>query len=226
VVGKPAASKSFTIYTNVITGQSGVLGKVPVDLSGEDPELFQAYLNCVYFGAETIEQWADELQALVGSDEPTESVEARREKELAADVLFTKLIQLYLLAERLVDLKTVNIVTSEIIRFSDAIRAIPTQISISLAYAATAVGSPLRRLLRDFWIYDGAVTSREHIRAAGFPVECLQDIAVAMLRIAHEGNPGVDLGRQNLSDLCSHEVCRYHQHDEMHPECSDEDSGM
>jgi hypothetical protein len=229
LVGKPlAASESFTIYTNVFTGRSGVLGKVggqqaPVDLKGEDRELFQAYLNCVYFGAETIEQWADELQAPIESDESDISDEAFRAKELVADVLSDKLIRLYLLAGRLGDLKTSNLVISEIIRFSYAIETIPTQIPTSLAYAATVAGNPLRKLLRDLWIYDLDDMAKGRLYAAGFPLECLQDIAIEMLRVVREEEEDF---RRNVNELCDDEVCRYHQHDEMYPACSGEDIGM
>jgi hypothetical protein len=216
----------FTLYTSVFAGRSGVLGPVrvngvrleaPLDLKSEDPELFQAYLNCVYFGAETMEHWADEFQASVDFDGSDISDEAFRAKEAAADVLFTKLIRLYLLAGRLGDSKTANQVTSEIIRFSYAIETVPTQIPTSLAYAATTAGNPIRKLLRDLWIYDSAGIADGRLRAPGFPLECLQDIATEMLRAVHEA----EYVRESVRDLCSEEVCRYHQHDEMHPECTD-----
>jgi hypothetical protein len=196
--------------------------EAPLDLRSEDPELFQAYLNCVYFGAETMEQWADELQASFSSDDADTSDEASSAKEAAADVLFTKLIRLYLLAARLGDLKIANQVTSEIIRFSYAIETVPTQIPTSLAYAATAAGNPLRKLLRDFWICDSAGIAKGRLRAAGFPLECLQDIATEMFRAVREAGHV----RETVRDLCSEEVCRYHQHDELHPECSAEDTSM
>ncbi|GAB7331757.1 hypothetical protein MBLNU13_g03725t2 [Cladosporium sp. NU13] len=129
VVGKPLLQfKHFTIYANVFTGRSIVLAARQgpesdneeglVDLKGEDPEIFQAYLSCVYFGPETLERAA------------------------TADLLFEKLIRLYLLAERLIDLKTVNIATDEITRTSNYLGLIPLQGPISLAYASTAKYNP------------------------------------------------------------------------------------
>lgn len=69
IVGDPSSSecKRFTLHTNVFVAQSGFLAATrkpewisqnpgePVDLKDEDPELFQAYINCVYFRFETIE---------------------------------------------------------------------------------------------------------------------------------------------------------------------------
>jgi hypothetical protein len=65
--------------------------------------------------------------------------------------------------------------------------------------------------------------AKGRLRAAGFPLECLQDIVTEMLRVAHEEEEDF---RQILRDLCDDEVCRYHQHDEMHPECSAKDIGI
>lgn len=219
VVGKPAApSKCFTIHTNVFAGRSGVLGKVgdseaPVDLKAEDPELFQAYLNCVYFGSETIDQWADEFEPL----------ETDAEEQVAADMLFEKLIRLYLLAERLIDLKTANLVIGEIIRFSDASIFIPTHIPVSLAYAATTTGSPLRKLSRDFWVYGSVNTNTERLRTDGFPSEFLQDIAIEMLRVAHDESARDFYS--SIKNICSRNKCSYHQHDAMHPQCGSENLG-
>jgi hypothetical protein len=109
-----------------------------------------------------MERWADELQAPIESDGCDISDEAFRAKELVADVLFDKLIRLYLLARRLGDFKTANLVTSEIIRFSYAIETVPTEIPTSLAYAATAAGNPLRKLLH----HCGSTTWASWLRGA------------------------------------------------------------
>jgi hypothetical protein len=62
IVGKPPSPvQRFTVHTDVFTQRSRFLCAVrkpqwltdvtkPVDLTDEDPEIFQAYLNCVYFG--------------------------------------------------------------------------------------------------------------------------------------------------------------------------------
>lgn len=135
-VGKQ--SRRFTIHTDVFTGRSGVLAALhrpepdsqeqPVDLKGEDPKLFQAYLNCVYFGSETLEQWADAAEA-ENEAEPDE--EKRKEEQAAANLVFERLIRLYLLAERMADSKTANMAIGEIIRASDHLGYIPMQGPIS-----------------------------------------------------------------------------------------------
>jgi hypothetical protein len=86
-------------------------------------------------------------------------------------------------------------------------------------------GSPLRTLLRDFWTYDYACTGtdRECLRADGFPSQCVKDIAIAMLAVTKEDSCDFD---KTVEDICSDDVCRYHQHDELHPRCVPADSGM
>jgi hypothetical protein len=243
IVGEPTAQpKRFTIYTNVFTGRSGVLAalhragpdeqKKPANFKREDPELFQAYLNCVYFGPETVEQWADaseaEITAKPEGNTKDEKRIIREEKQAVADLVFEKLIRLYLLAERLIDFKTANMVIAEIIRASGLFGCIPTQGPISLAYASTVKGSPLRNLLRDYWICESASTHTNHerIRAAGFPLECLQDIAIEMLRMS--GEVPADYSYVNfktVKTIWAESVCYYHQHDELHPKCVPVDSG-
>ena len=194
----------------------------PFGPKDEDPELFQAYLNCVYFGPETLEQWSDASEAGV---EAKPEGNTRDEKQAVADLVFEKLVRLYLLAERLVDLKTANMAVGEIVRSSNCFGVIPTQGPVSLAYGSTATGSPLRRLLRDYWIFESVSVhdGSERLRTAGFPPEFVQDIAVEMLRIVGEDFNDFD---KTVMDVCCEEVCRYHQHDELHPGCVPVESGM
>lgn len=243
IVGKPTAqTKRFTLHTNVFTGRSGVLAALhgseaddqakPADLKGEDPELFQAYLNCVYCGPETLEQWADSSEAETSAkpegSTPDEKRTIRDEKQAKADLVFEKLVGLYLLAERLVDSKTDNMVVAEIIRASRVLGCIPTQGLITLAYASTAKGNPLRKLIRDYWICESASTRTdpERLRAADFPSECMQDIAIEMLRTSGEIPTDYHYVHfKTVQTICSEDMCRYHQHDELHPGCVPVDLG-
>jgi hypothetical protein len=63
----------FTVHTNVFTQRSRFLCAArkpewltnvtkPVDLTDEDPEVFHAYLNCVYFGPQTLREHGDEFE--------------------------------------------------------------------------------------------------------------------------------------------------------------------
>jgi hypothetical protein len=227
VVGDPSSSEStrFTLHTNVFVAQSGFLSATrkpewiaqnpgrPVDLKDEDPELFQAYMNCVYFGFESIEHWADAFE-----HPPHRATSANDEH----NALFTKLISLYLLCERLIDFKAANMVIDEITRFSLNTGVIPLLAPTSLVYNSTAKGSPLRKLLCDYWMYDSGNIDRETLLADDFPVECLQDVALAVLKKFDEfpQNPFIrsDLAL-SVRTLCLKEKCRYHLHDDKDPQC-------
>jgi hypothetical protein len=89
-VGKPSKSKRFTIHTNVFASCSGILAvvqesepgteKKPAELGSEEPELFQSYLNCMYFGSETLEQWADAAEVEAHSEGRTQQSKSRQSR--------------------------------------------------------------------------------------------------------------------------------------------------
>lgn len=65
VVGRDCLQKRFTVHTDVFTKRSEFFRATrsprwltdptkPVDLEDDDPYVFSAYLNCVYFGVEGI----------------------------------------------------------------------------------------------------------------------------------------------------------------------------
>lgn len=213
------------MHTGVVTGRSGILAtmlrvepdnqKKVVYLENQDPELFQQYVHCVYFGPQALQKWAAASEV---KKEPNPDGHARDEDQAAADLVFEKLIRLYILAAKLVDFETASMVVDKIIRTSDSLGFIPTQGPISVAYASTDKGSPLRALLRDYWIYESALieTDSERLRADNFPVECLQDIAIEMLRIVNECAGNFD---ETVKDLCSADVCRYHHHNGLYTRC-------
>jgi hypothetical protein len=118
------------------------------------------------------------------------------------------------LAERLLDLKTANMVIGEILRASDEVTLIPILTPISLAYATALKDSPLRNLSQDFFIYDSAIDCDECIQSSGVSSECVHDITVEMLRILRTGG---HFNHEFIS-LESVDMCRYHPHDENHLE--------
>jgi hypothetical protein len=71
--------KRFTVYTNILTERSLFLKaarkpewlaedpRKPINLEDEDPEVFQAYLHCVYFGSETLDEHFDNFLREVGT---------------------------------------------------------------------------------------------------------------------------------------------------------------
>lgn len=147
------------MHTSVVTARSGLLAAflkddpdmpVVIQLETHDPELFQEYVNCVHSGPQALQKWAKAsvVKADTNPDDNTIYPE-----QVAADLVFEKFIELYILALELIDLKTANMVIGEIMRTYDSFGCIPTEGPVSLAYASTAKGDPLRTLMCDYWVY-------------------------------------------------------------------------
>jgi hypothetical protein len=255
--------KRFTIHTDIFTKRSRFLAAArkpewisgdpskAVDLTDEDPDVFQAYLNVVYVGPETLEEipgaferevgettggfssliiynlckssnkenlianfgefgkvkevsisdWhlyskygspyyavitfdtaAAGMAALRASIHPVldghrltvkpcriDSKEYyTREYELA-DSHYERLVNLYLLADKLRDLSTANMVMDQIQQFCNATDVHPGKVPISAAYQSTGEGSPLRKILRDMWFYYACPDDPKRYQGSGFP---------------------------------------------------------
>ena len=217
----------------------------PVYLSDEEPDVFSRYFNCVYSGSDAIkpdgeappdpqenseDTWAD--SPVTAPDAfvcPVSEHEARIQKareEPSAyvsyiDQHFRVLAQLYLLAEKLQDIKTANLVMDEIQRFSSKERANADDEIISLVYEATVRGNLLRKWLRDTQVYHTLSTDYMLLHAGECPREFYRDVAVEFLRLKqYEGKPARFVWRRpEGGKLELIDKCRYHLHDEENPSC-------
>lgn len=179
----------------------------PVDLRDEEPEVFNTYINCVYFGQNALKHHEDDLKSSPAS-----------ESQATASAGFRALIQVYLLADKLQDPTTANIAIDEIIRFSDAAKLVPSA-GYSLVYSQTPRNSPLRTLMRDFWINEMNPTTKKPLK--NLPLELMQDIMAEFLQVKdkYEGSTVREAFRRTLSADTKQDRCRYHQHDDKHPRC-------
>ena len=268
LVGQEPAER-FTVYTDVLTPRSKFLTATrkpewlagntskPVDLSDEDPDVFQAYLNCVYFGSEALHEHSVEFErqlpasnvdllVFVGSPNRDEHslaqcfeefgfkvqsvrLNSRTDYTCAYDVSFedaekaTKaladcnqkiiggrsffvcgvsaphdqmgnparsgladtgseaLIKLYLLADKLQDFATANIIMDQLIKFVAETGEIPKHGPTSLAYNSSACSNPLRALLRDYWVYHMPTDVADHLKTNNSPKDFLQDVATELM---------------------------------------------
>jgi hypothetical protein len=301
VVGKsPSPEERFTVHTHVLTQRSRFLRAArkpewltdasnPVDLTDEDPDVFQAYLNCVYFGFQTLHAHIEEFDRQMANLAPKVDVycvgtmvneasvldtlqhfgtiknvqsltrkfdaghlyhvefattegatrarahphghilnwhtiqtyryPANREKAEAArsglsDAGCEALIKTYLLADKLQDPTTVNLVLNGLIGFIGETTEIPKQAPITLAYNSTVSGNPLRTLLRDYWVYQMPTGGITYLEGDGFPKDFLQDVATELMRLRLGLVKSEGCNREQCSDKC-----QYHQHDDEHPRC-------
>jgi len=123
----------------------------PVDLSEEDPDIFAAYLYCVYH---------DEVTPV-----------ARDEGGVQR---YDYLIELYTLADRLMDFTTADLVIDKIISSVHEMMLLPGLEDIKLVYDTTIEGSPLRRLFVDYCVFSeaGRLSGPKH----EYPHEYLEEV--------------------------------------------------
>jgi hypothetical protein len=100
------------------------------------------------------------------------------------DARIRVLIKLYVLADKLLDPHTANLVIDELIAFADALGSLPQPYSTKIVYERTPTGSPLA-LFCDWYIHEGYYTWDDQTDF-GLPVEFLQDLLIATGRIQTE----------------------------------------
>jgi len=121
-------------------------------------------------------------------------------------IRYTRLVELYILADQLDDQELRNEIIDEIIRLQNDVKNGPGTDLAEIIYTNTPEGSKLRNLLADLY-----VTSRDGpwFRKHGdmLPHSLLLDMHLRTL----EGE---------FRAPCYRNRCRYHEHDKARPECS------
>jgi hypothetical protein len=118
-------------------------------------------------------------------------------------------------------------VIDKIGQFYRTVAVHPRKAPIMTAYQSTVEGSPLRRLLRNMWLYETNARSEKRFQESEFPYEFLHDVLKRYMSIKNSGptthNSFFDI---KVSDGWMDQLkcktpyrCRYHQHDDEHPFC-------
>jgi len=148
----------------------------------------------------------------VGSSAGTENYEEHME-----NVRF--LVDVYLLADRLLDPTTANLVIDELIDFVGARNRTTNQAIISHVYASTAEGNPLRKLVIEWWLREVDQTwTGDHPKAEwGLPLEFLQDfiIRICALRVQRLSETGHDAFLVIHRDGLHSRQMRYRYHQDV-----------
>lgn len=131
------------------------------------------------------------------------------------------LVMLYLLADKLQDPTTANVVIDEISRFGEEIHTNLGVVAVNLAYKGTTHGNPLRRYIRDCFVLDYEPSFYMDIHTRDYPGEFYRDVTVQYLRLKDvNGSKTVDeVYRGRVSEIYELDKCRYHQHNDKHPRC-------
>lgn len=202
-VGVGASQQRFVVHEEVVIQRSRFIrlarqrrwnkkntGKMMAD---ERPELFSAYLHCLYFGVESLKK------RMTPEDDAISTGDAKF------------LTDLYILADKLLDPVTANLVIDELVTLldNDFDDELSSAVTIHV-YASTADGSPLRRLWRDHHIHEATFTWPLNAREQGLPYALLQDVLIETFRLESENPKGIveDVFRNSPADR---ERNHYHQ---------------
>ena len=214
-------SETFSLHTSVFTERSEFFRaarkpewlagnpKKLVDPEEDDTEVFSTYINCVYFGSEILKDLSDEWTSSPESDRVAKARTGLR-----------SLLQIYLLADKLQDLATANMVIDELVCFSDFVWQTPNQGDFSFVYRHTPQNSPLRKLMRDYFLHEQNTSKAEkcvqHLNRG-----LVDDIMLEVLRIKRtDKHSTVDTAlKRSAKSKTDKDKCHYHQHDDKHPRC-------
>ncbi|KAH7341159.1 hypothetical protein BKA66DRAFT_434772, partial [Pyrenochaeta sp. MPI-SDFR-AT-0127] len=130
----------------------------PIDLSAEDPAVFETYAQYLY----------------------THKVVFKG----SAGNSFNHVAALYVLGGFLKDVSFQNFITGALIRHCNATQRFPPETAVEIIYQGTTSGSPFRRLLVDIWAYaasSGWIASRGLV--ASTSVDFVEDVVKALLEV-------------------------------------------
>jgi hypothetical protein len=241
MVGKAPAQR-FTVYTDVLISRSGFFkaARKPewtdatkaTCLEDDEPTVFTRYLNCVYFGVKTLNLDGDAPEDDREPYSPPEDLQLRPDAfdragstiaeeyglyHVYVQQCFIALAEVYLLADRLQDLETANLIIDELIRFAASRHVIPWVQVANLVYESTVHGNPFRKLLRDYCVYETHGSDYMEMYISGWPSELTRDVTAEFMRLMDcSKEESVIKMQRNVRTM---ETCHYHQHGKDHPRC-------
>jgi hypothetical protein len=121
----------------------------------------------------------DELNGVVVKYWDLAEEEGERRREGRDDV-----VMLYLLADKLNDTATANLVVDDMIRASEELRVTPCERDVALVYESTVAGSHLRKLCRDYYVNEVLTIDMEDIHKGRLPFRFLQGVILEFARLS------------------------------------------
>lgn len=156
----------------------------------EEPELFQRYMSIVIDG---LEVWKVNFDAAIAlsKQHPTDGTPVPPHIESMREKLFDDFVGVYLLAEKFMDHTTANIVIDEMVRLSKETDLVPHPGAVNQAYDSTPEGSPLRMLLRDWFIHEALPNTVENMVKGDVNPDFLVDLAVENSKLKTDNKQGI-----------------------------------
>ena len=221
--------KRFSVYHDLLTERSGFFKaarssrwledpQTPTDLTDHDPEEFSNYLQLVYTSALI----TPDIEVLKWCNDDSECDKPNNEILEHMQSHYSVLINLYMLADKLQDLTSCNMVMDGILNFGNQVGRIPRLNLVKRIYNYTPSHSYLRAMIRDMIIYEVYEDYFDGTTESNFPKQLLFDIAQKSLSVKwtqlEAGDPKVSEGYvKNIAE--DFPKCHYHQYDDENPGC-------
>jgi hypothetical protein len=171
LVGSGPAETHFSVHLYIITKRSGFFRAArserwttdkskPADLHDYDPRTFDHYLHCLYHNAVPKALPLPESKPAPSKvtkgdhDIWKEWLKQEAVRQTAITSRYMELVRLYVVADRLADPTTANIVIDAIRRFSHSSCMNPNASVINFTFRSTTDNDGLRMLFADFYVYD------------------------------------------------------------------------
>jgi hypothetical protein len=192
-------------------------GKV-TRLVDDDPHIFSAYLSCLYFGAKFMDRQggrprqgdsipSSDLESGSSADvndypddddddKMIDGVVAKKFGPCAEHIENVRfLIDIYLLADKYLDPTTANPVIDKLAKFVVGKPWTTDEATISHVYASTGDRNPLRKLVRDWWLFsaDQSWALERPKSDRQLPLEFLQDLIIETSGLRKAYGPGPDI---------------------------------
>lgn len=134
------------------------------------------------------------------------------ERDDVDDAKTRVLIKLYVLADKLIDPCTANLVIDTLISHFDALSHLPEDVFINIVYKYTPTGSPLHTLFRDWYIHElnHFAYQIDFDAKIDLPVEFLKDVLAETGRIC-SGNENRKIAHVLRSKAIGRPTGHYHQ---------------
>ncbi|KAI8939472.1 hypothetical protein NX059_003245 [Plenodomus lindquistii] len=168
-VHKSVLCKTSRFFQTATKPEWSGTGPHTIVLPNEIPGIFHMYTQWLY-----TDKLAVKLRLFKEVDEG--GVESESEQ-----VSLSHLVQSYLLGEMLMDSVYQRAIMGTLIRWVKNENTYPANFLVRWAYEGTTEGSPLRRLLVDFWVWEASATWVTKKLVEDTCVEFAQDVIVALV---------------------------------------------
>ena len=195
-MGKEPDQQRFTVYEDLLTQRSEFFRAArserwshdaakPTTFDDVGAEIFSSYLHCVNWGAESLASlvlsMVDESDHYpiiqIGKDDTSEDRNAKFEHEPVEKLL----IDLHLLADKLIDPITANLAVDELISIHEDRTYHISPLLVNFVYDSTTSASPLRTLVQDHGMSENLHHSLERYKEGVFHHEFLRDLVIKFL---------------------------------------------